>query len=272
MLKGGIPVEIMDSKFFSGKIKIRPRGSTVELWTVSEAITTPAAPSNKIQGVPVEGSSAPGYNDGFIVGEARHNDKIPSLDAGRLQLMASHQTKSYIAEGAGRSAPELQRAFLRGYQDGLAGKARGGGTQPALPTLPIKISEAPKLVTKKLGTIGRNDLTSLQVLATLVAKNPEKNVFVVVARFRYNENTSEYVKYLYDRSNRIFLKLARTEVKNLEDSFMWTLSLDTPVEALTEDGLWGLDSTLRQIRSKHGEAKNTIPLRYEQSGEITKWP
>jgi hypothetical protein len=37
-LKAGIPVHIVDTKFFSGKVKIRPRGSTVEVWTVMEAI------------------------------------------------------------------------------------------------------------------------------------------------------------------------------------------------------------------------------------------
>jgi hypothetical protein len=37
-LKGGVPVEIMDVKLFSGKVKIRPRGSTTALWTVSEAV------------------------------------------------------------------------------------------------------------------------------------------------------------------------------------------------------------------------------------------
>jgi hypothetical protein len=37
-LKDGVPIEIMDTKILSGKIKIRPRGSTTEYWTVVEAV------------------------------------------------------------------------------------------------------------------------------------------------------------------------------------------------------------------------------------------
>jgi hypothetical protein len=37
-LKDGAPVEIVETKIFSGKIKIRLRGSTTELWTVMEAV------------------------------------------------------------------------------------------------------------------------------------------------------------------------------------------------------------------------------------------
>jgi len=38
VLKEGIKVEIIDTKFFSGKAKIRPYGTNIELWTVVEAI------------------------------------------------------------------------------------------------------------------------------------------------------------------------------------------------------------------------------------------
>ncbi len=37
-LKGGIRVQIVDSEFFKGKVKIRPVGDTIELWTVAEAV------------------------------------------------------------------------------------------------------------------------------------------------------------------------------------------------------------------------------------------
>ena len=37
-LKAGIPVHVVDTKMFSGKVKIRPRGSTAEVWTLIEAI------------------------------------------------------------------------------------------------------------------------------------------------------------------------------------------------------------------------------------------
>jgi hypothetical protein len=37
-LKGGIKVQIVDTKIFKGKVKVRPIGETFELWTVSEAV------------------------------------------------------------------------------------------------------------------------------------------------------------------------------------------------------------------------------------------
>jgi hypothetical protein len=37
-LKGGIKVQIVDTKIFKGKVKIRLIGETLELWTVSEAV------------------------------------------------------------------------------------------------------------------------------------------------------------------------------------------------------------------------------------------
>lgn len=40
ILKPGLEVYLVESRIFSGKVKIRPRGQTFELWTVSEAITS----------------------------------------------------------------------------------------------------------------------------------------------------------------------------------------------------------------------------------------
>lgn len=38
MLKGGLRVYIVDTKIFSGKVKIRPAGETIEIWTLIEAV------------------------------------------------------------------------------------------------------------------------------------------------------------------------------------------------------------------------------------------
>jgi hypothetical protein len=38
ILKKGLKVEVVDTKLFSGKVKIRPYGTDIELWTVIEAI------------------------------------------------------------------------------------------------------------------------------------------------------------------------------------------------------------------------------------------
>ena len=37
-LKANVEVEIMETKIFSGLVKIRPRGSTLELWVPIEAV------------------------------------------------------------------------------------------------------------------------------------------------------------------------------------------------------------------------------------------
>ena len=39
LLKGGMEVYIVDTKLFSGKVKIRLKGSTTEVWTLYEAIS-----------------------------------------------------------------------------------------------------------------------------------------------------------------------------------------------------------------------------------------
>jgi len=38
ILKKGIKVEVLDTKLFSGKVKIRPFGTNIELWTVIEGV------------------------------------------------------------------------------------------------------------------------------------------------------------------------------------------------------------------------------------------
>jgi len=38
-LKEGLKVYVVDTKLFSGKVKIRPVGETVEVWTVLEAVS-----------------------------------------------------------------------------------------------------------------------------------------------------------------------------------------------------------------------------------------
>ena len=38
LLKGGMDVKITDTKIFSGMVKIRPKGQTLELWTQREAV------------------------------------------------------------------------------------------------------------------------------------------------------------------------------------------------------------------------------------------
>jgi hypothetical protein len=39
-LKGGLKVYVVDTKLFSGKIKIRPVGKTIEFWTLFEAVSS----------------------------------------------------------------------------------------------------------------------------------------------------------------------------------------------------------------------------------------
>ena len=50
MMKPGVPVYIMDTKIFSGSVKIRPKGETAGLWVIREAIqeTKPIEKPSKI--------------------------------------------------------------------------------------------------------------------------------------------------------------------------------------------------------------------------------
>lgn len=38
IMKGGIKVEVVDTKIFSGMVKIRPFGTNAELWTLIEGV------------------------------------------------------------------------------------------------------------------------------------------------------------------------------------------------------------------------------------------
>ena len=47
MLKKDVKVEVLDTKLFSGKVKIRPFGTNLELWTVIDAIKEIRYKSNR---------------------------------------------------------------------------------------------------------------------------------------------------------------------------------------------------------------------------------
>lgn len=234
------------------------RPAVISKTNANEAELSPPAAAPSAVATATGSSSEPGYDDGFIVGEARHNNKERTLDPGRLHLMASI------------NAPNGQPSFLRGYQDGFDGKAHGGGARVPLPALPITISQAPHLVSKSLGDVVETKTDPLEVLAALVAKNPGNHVFVVVARSRWNKNFSEYDKFIYDSRSRHLLRLQRWDVVG-ENSFHWTLYLNTPPDSLSDERLCD-DPTLRIIRSRANEAKDTVPLRFAQSAAITQWP
>lgn len=217
-----------------------------------------------------ESSSDAGYGDGFIVGQARHNNKEAGMDASRIANLARINSLSHVEGGSGRSATDYQGGYLKGYADGFAGKARGGGAQQPLPTLPIQVSRTPLPVQKDVGN--SKTTTPLQQLSEMVAQSPDKEVFVVTAHQRANANYTDHMRLLYDRKEKIFLKLSRVEMTASDDSLSWVLILNVPEDALTEAKLWSGNPPLRSIRSKFNDAKSTVPLKYEKMPKFTEWP
>lgn len=217
-----------------------------------------------------ESSSEAGYGDGFIVGQARYNNKEAGLDAARISDLARINSLRHVEGGAGRSGVDYQTAYLKGYADGSAGKARGGAAQAPLPEMPIKIARGPIYAHKEV--TNPETITPLQQLATLRAQFPDKDVFIVTAHQPLNDNSTDNVRILYDRKEKLFLKLSRLEIKTVEDSLSWVLILNVSEDALTESKLWSGDAPLRSIRSKHNEAKNTVPVKYEKMPKFTEWP
>lgn len=92
-----------------------------------------------------------GYNDGFIVGQARHDNNESGLSERRIATLARIHSESHVSYGEDRSAAEYQLGWKRGYADGFAGRARGGGEQAPLPSLPLTITREPHYAYKNIG-------------------------------------------------------------------------------------------------------------------------
>ena len=217
-----------------------------------------------------ESSSNSGYEDGFRVGQARHNNKEEGLDASRLARMAGINSDSHVEGGTGRTGAKYQAAFLKGYADGFAGKARGGGAQDPLPDLPVKIARQPLYAHKDLSN--SKTITLLSQLAAMTTESPDKDVFIVTAHQRLNENITDHIRMLYDRKEKLFLKLSRLEINAADDSYSWVLILNVAEDALSEAELWSGEPPLRSIRSKYNKAKDTVPLQYEKNPKFSVWP
>jgi hypothetical protein len=217
-----------------------------------------------------ESSTEAGYNDGFIVGQARHNNKEAGLDDARIALLSRINSESHAEGGQGRSAIEYQTGWKKGYADGFAGKTKGGGEQKPIPHLPISISRVPKYSYKNIGECKAN--APLEQLARQAKDAADKDLFVVDAKVVLNQNSTELVRVIYDRTEHIYLKLTRLILLGEESSAEWVLKIDIGEDELNEPKLWGTDAKHRTVRSKFNEAKTSVPLTYANNPKFTEWP
>jgi hypothetical protein len=211
-----------------------------------------------------------GYNDGFIVGQARHNDKMAGLDPVRIELLSRINSESHIESGGGRSAADYQDGWKKGYADGFLGKARGGKMQKSLPRLPIIISREPKYLHENLSNTEAS--VYLDQLALLVSEGGDKDLFVVDAKVVLNENSTELVRVLYDRDEKLYFQLTRLILSGEESDAEWILKTNIGEDELNEDKLWETDTNHHTFRSKFNEAKTSVPLIYLRNRELTDWP
>lgn len=249
----------------SGGSRNAPVGDTPTIPVVPTATGVGVSPAAK-QPIQKSASFDAGYEHGFIVGEARHNNGETGLDSQRLNLMASTNAKSH-SEGAA----DFKSGFIKGYEVGFKGLDRSGGKRPALPKLPILVTTTQTVSTKELGALTSASESPYDVLSSLIRTQPGKDVYVVTAKIVANENYTRYSKYIYDSSRKIFWKMDRSDTLG-DNTYSWSVSFDTHADNLSEDGIWGMDSELRQVRSQYGKAKDTIPIMYKKNPAISAWP
>jgi hypothetical protein len=211
-----------------------------------------------------------GYNDGFVVGQARHNNNEAGLDDARIALLSRINSESHAEGGQGSSAAEYQTGWKKGYADGFAGKAKGGGKQKPIPQLPISISRVPKYSYKNIGDCKAN--APLEQLARQAKEAADKDLFIVDAKVVLNQNSTELVRVIYDRTEHIYLKLTRLILLGEESSAEWVLKIDIGEDELNEARLWDTAAKHRSVRSKFNEAKTSVPLTYAKNPKFTEWP
>jgi hypothetical protein len=219
-------------------------------WIVSAIEVAPSA----------ESSTASGYKEGFVAGRTGHNHKEQSLDALSIAAMASLQGKVHADGDQSRSASDYEKGWTKGYADGF---------RAPIPDLPIHVPREPKHTSKNLGSCKANE--PLKSLSALTKEFADKDLFIVDGTVTLNENSSEHVKVIYDRKERIYLKLTRIELLGQVDS-EWFLRIDIGADELTEKNLSDSNAKHQTVRYKSNEDKTSAPLIYTTDPKLTDWP
>lgn len=179
-------------------------------------------------------------------------------------------SESHAKGGQGRSAADYKAGWQKGYTDGFAGKAKGGGVQAPLPELPITIAREPNHSYKDLGECKSN--APFESLAALTKEFKDKDLFIIDAKVKSNSNFTDYVRLVHDRKERIYLKLKRLVTPDKDSTHDWVLKFDMGEDELTEQKLWETEDKHRAVRSKFNDARTSIPLKYTKNVKLTEWP
>jgi hypothetical protein len=210
------------------------------------------------------GSDDTAYNEGYVVGLSKHDNKEDTLPDKNIELMLG-------------DCPSSEKiAWKKGYADGFSGKIRGGKEDlPKLPELPIKIETEPKFFYVELKECGKDG--PLPTLNAIVNNDKEgykeKDLFIVDATIKHSEHLTEYKRLIYDKNKRIYLQLTTRKMSFMEDANEWILMIDLEADQLTDKGLWYGDGKHRTIRSttKKGDSLS-IPLVYTKKTKICQYP
>ena len=210
------------------------------------------------------GSDDTAYNEGYVVGLSKHDSNEDTLPDKNIELMLG-------------DCPISQKsAWKKGYADGFTGKKRGGKEDlPKLPELPIKIDTDPNLFYVELKECGKEG--PLPTLNAIVNNDKEgykeKDLFIVDAIIKHNENYTEHKRLIYDKNKQVYLQLTVQKIAFMEDINEWILMLDLGANQLTEKGLWSDERKHRKIRStkKKGDSQS-MPLVYTKKTKICQYP
>lgn len=289
-LKDGIRVEVLETQASAGKIRIRPVGMTVELWTVSEAVTAVGAASQPLpeaDGRPAEAksSAAPpasqpvakspkykeGYEAGFNSGEAAHNRgeaegfRPPFVDLMMPRQKAEHDA----AEKDG--ATNYQAGRRQGFSDGMAGLARGGLPQPALPQLPF-VEKSPRLTRSRiLGYIkgvGGDEVTAAKALHALVKSKQTSDLFSVSASGSLGDET-DFIRVVYDSKHKLLVYLRRTIEGPGRHRGMWRIWFGVEPKDFADKLPFG-NLSIRSANCRRDNA-TTSPLNYQRHPEFGRF-
>lgn len=299
-LKGGVEVQIVDTKIFSGKVKIRPIGQTLELWTLIEGVTAvakekPETPKPDAKPVVLPNASpgpakqeaksakyAEGYEWGFICGEAAHNDGRAEshnrfLDSSR-PLSPIEAAEYDAAEKNG--AKNFLDGFRKGHTDGFAGLARGGLPQASLPKLPFVEKTTCTTAERSLGPVtalGGDEKACAAALHSLLKAKPTSELFSVVA----SGNLGGFllnVRLIYDAKNKFLIYLKRRSVADprlkspggIEDDYDWRIWFN--IEPRDFAARLPFSSTELRSAGNRSDNKQTAPVIYERHKKLSMFP
>lgn len=128
-------------------------------------------------------------------------------------------------------------------------------------------------VVKNLKLIDGKDTESLPAseLFALIQGNPKEKLFAVTAMVIFNENVTDYYRWIYDAEKKVLALMRRSSMKASDEDYSWRLWHDV-VPSDFRDRLPYGNSKIKTTPSPFGKAVRTFPLKYPDSPDVVKWP